>query len=125
MSIFGKKNMVESLHILNGCLIVPATLALAIILLVQHWQGKGLSPVLLAAILVVGLLVFAQMYLGISLLSNRGQRSVLHYSLGVLPLLLLMVTLWLLPQTRSRPALTAGVGCGLVAVLVTAAFFLG
>ena len=117
--------MVETLHFLNGCLVVPGTIAVAIILFLQHRAGKGLTPLGLAAVLVAGLLIFAQVYMGISLLSNRGQRSMLHYSLGVLPLLVLLVALWLVPQMRERKALVTGFAFIFMALFAFLAYFIG
>jgi hypothetical protein len=113
--------MLEFLHTLNGCLVVPVSIAMAIFLLIQRRRGHGLTPLSFAAALIVSLLIFSQVYMGISLLGNRGQRSMLHYTLGVLPLLLLLVLFWLPPQTRTRPGLSAGIGFSIMAVIATAA----
>jgi hypothetical protein len=117
--------MVEVLHLLNGCLIVPAALGVAILLIIQHRRGRGLTPASLAAVLLVSLQIFTQLYLGVMLLNDRGQRSLLHYSLGLIPLLLLLITFWLLPQMGRRAALVAGIVFLVIGMTATLAYLIG
>jgi heme A synthase len=117
--------MIETLHLLNGCLIVPACLVVAILLFLQNRRGRELNAASLAAVFLVMLQIFFQIYMGIFLLSHRGQRSMLHYSLGLSPLFILLIAFWLLPQLRSRKTLTIGIAFSISALLAGLAIFSG
>jgi len=103
------RELLTSLHCLNGYLLMLLLPGAAAYLLVKYRLGRTLRGVDRALLIGLQVLLFLQVYMGILQLHLREQQDVWHYTFGLLTLVLFAGVYWLFPGQRGRWMVALGV----------------